>query len=282
MRKGQALWAGSVRVGVDAVRRLNRNGFRGAGVIELSVWFFTLSIPAVLFAGISKGGFGSGAAFASTSILALVLEPVQALALMLPLLMVMDVVALKAYWGKWSALDAKLMILGCLPGVALGVWLFRVADADFLRLMIGVLSIGFVAWQLAKSSGVVRPFANRLPNWAGVLAGTGAGFTSFVSHAGGPPAAFYLLSQKLNKTEYQGTTVIVFWVINIAKTVPYAFLGMFTLQTGLADLVLAPVAFVGVWLGVRAHNVVPENLFFAITYTMLSLTGAKLIWDALM
>lgn len=250
-------------------------------MLELNVVFFALAVPAVLFAGFSKGGFGGGAAFAATSILALVLEPEQALALMLPMLMMMDVAALGAFWKKWSWPDAKVMILGSVPGVALGVWLFRVADADLLRLMIGVMSIAFVAWQLAKSNGLVRPFANRLPAWAGVLSGLVAGFTSFVSHAGGPPSAVYLLSQKLTKTEYQATTVIVFWVVNAAKVIPYAYLGMFTVETGLANLALAPVAFAGVWLGVRMHLIVSERLFFGITYVALCLTGSKLIWDAL-
>lgn len=251
-------------------------------MLELNVVFFALAVPAVLFAGFSKGGFGGGAAFASTSILALVLQPEQALALMLPMLMMMDFAALGAFWKKWNWSDAKLMILGSIPGIAIGVWLFRIADAEMLRLMIGIMSIAFVMWQLAKSSGIVRPFANRLPGWAGVLSGLVAGFTSFVSHAGGPPAAVYLLSQKLTKTEYQATTVVVFWIINAVKVIPYAYLGMFTIQTGLANLALAPIAFFGVWLGVRAHHVVSDRLFFGITYVALCLTGSKLIWNAVM
>ncbi len=108
-----------------------------------------------------------------------------------------------------------------------------------------------------------------------------AGFTSFVSHAGGPPAAVWLLSRRLGKTPYQATTVIVFWAVNIAKFVPYAFLGIFTAETLLADLFLAPVALLGAWLGVKAHHMVPERAFFALTYVLLALTGIKLIWDAL-
>ena len=69
--------------------------------------------------------------------------------------------------------------------------------------------------------------------------------------------------------------------INIAKAVPYAFLGIFTVQTLLVDLVLAPVALVGAWIGVKLHFAVPERLFFLLTYVMLVLTGAKLIWDGL-
>jgi uncharacterized protein len=249
--------------------------------MDLDVQFFMVAIPAVLFAGISKGGFGSGAAFAAASILALVLEPGQALGIMLPLLMLMDAANLRPYWKKWSAPDAKLLILGALPGVALGAWLYTIADADLFRLLIGVISVGFVVWQMALKLGLIRAARTALPQWAGALAGGVAGFTSFVSHAGGPPAAVWLLSRKLDKTQFQATTVIVFWAVNIAKFVPYAFLGIFTAQTLLADLLLAPVALLGAWLGVKAHYIVPDRAFFALTYVLLTLTGAKLIWDAL-
>lgn len=249
--------------------------------MNLDMQFFMVAIPAVLFAGISKGGFGSGAAFAAASILALVLEPGQALGIMLPLLMLMDAANLRPYWKKWSAPDAKLLILGALPGVGLGAWLYTIADADLFRLLIGVISVGFVVWQMALKLGLIRAARTVLPQWAGALAGGVAGFTSFVSHAGGPPAAVWLLSRKLDKTQFQATTVIVFWAVNIAKFVPYAFLGIFTAQTLLADLLLAPVALLGAWLGVKAHYIVPERAFFALTYLLLTVTGAKLIWDAL-
>ncbi len=250
-------------------------------MFELNFMFFAVAIPAVVFAGISKGGFGSGVAFASSSILALILEPGQALALMLPILMIIDLATLRPYWKKWSRADSYLLMLGAIPGVALGAWLYRATDADLLRLLIGGISVGFVLWHMAQSRGWIRGFANRLPPPAGLFAGLVAGFTSFVSHAGGPPAAVYLLSQRLTKTEFQASTVLVFWAINVAKFVPYAYLGMFTLHTAWADVLLAPFAILGAWLGVRAHSILSERLFFGITYVLLTITGSKLIWDAL-
>ncbi|MCE8537805.1 sulfite exporter TauE/SafE family protein [Ruegeria pomeroyi] len=250
-------------------------------MLEPDIGFFAVTIPAVIFAGISKGGFGSGVAFASASILAIYLDPGQALALMLPLLMLIDLATLKPYWRRWSGPDARLLILGGLPGVALGALLYHATDADLLRLLIGGISLAFVAWQMARGRGWVREFTSRLPPMAGLLAGTVAGFTSFVSHAGGPPAAVYLLSQRLGKTEFQATTVLTFWALNIAKFIPYAWLGMFTLDTARAGLLLAPFALLGAWLGVKAHHLVPERAFFALAHVMLTLTGVKLIWDAL-
>ena len=250
-------------------------------MLDLTWAFFAIAGPAAIFAGISKGGFGSGAAFAAASILALVVEPGMALGVMLPLLMLIDLATLRPYWGKWNWQASLLLILGGLPGVALGAMLFARADPDVFRVLIGAISIGFVIWQIGTARGWIRLATAALPRWAGAVAGLVAGFTSFVSHAGGPPAAVYLLSLRPTKTEYQASTVLIFWAINIAKFIPYAFLGMFTYETGLANLVLAPFALLGAWLGVKAHHMMPERAFFLLTYVLLTITGAKLIWDGL-
>ena len=247
----------------------------------LDLTFFLFAIPAVIFAGVSKGGFGSGAAFAATPLLALILEPGAAIGLMLPLLMLMDVTALKPYWGKWHAPSAKALILGAVPGVALGALVYRAVEPDLFRLLIGLVALGFVAFQGAVKLGLWRPSGRNLTDRAGLVAGTVAGLTSFISHAGGPPAAVFLLSRGLDKGGYQATTVIVFWAINLLKFLPYAFLGIFTLQTAKADLLLIPFAVLGVWLGVWAHRRFSERLYFGLTYVMLTVTGAKLVWDAM-
>lgn len=240
-----------------------------------------IAVPAVIFAAVSKAGFGSGAAFASATVLALVVEPGLALGVMLPLLMLIDAASLKPYWRKWSSPDVKLLVLGGLPGVALGAALYSVAAPDLIRLLIGGVSVGFVVWRLVLAWGWVGRGRVRMPDWAGVVTGVIAGFTTFISHAGGPPAAVFLLTRGLTKTQFQATTVLLFWILNIAKFIPYAVLGMFTAQTFLANLVLAPFALFGTWLGVRAHHLVPEWLFFALTYFLLIVTGTKLIWDGL-
>lgn len=253
--------------------------FCGVRRMVLDMTFFLFAIPAVIFAGISKGGFGSGAAFASTPFLALILDPGDAIGLMLPLLMLMDVTALRPYWRKWDKDASWTIILWAVPGVLLAALIYRYTDADLFRLLIGIISIGFVIYQMARGS--LTPVARSLPRWSGRLAGAAVGFTSFVSHAGGPPAAVYLLSRGLDKGTYQATTVIIFWAVNAMKFIPYAVLGIFSAQSFLANLYLAPVAVLGIWMGVKFHHLVPERLFFGLTYVFLLITGGKLIWDAL-
>lgn len=242
---------------------------------------FALGVPAVVFAGVSKGGFGSAASFASASILALVVDPATALGIMLPLLMLVDAASLPAYWKKWSWPDTKLLLIGGLPGCVLGALFFGWAGDDAVRILIGGIALGFVTWQGVQAAGWVQIGARPMSRGAGVTAGVALGFTSFVSHAGGPVAAVYLLGRKLSKTAFQATTVIVFWAINLMKAAVYAALGFFTVETLALNLALAPFAILGTYLGVRAHHVVPERLFFGLTYVLLVLTGSKLIFDAL-
>ncbi|MGY9049778.1 MAG: sulfite exporter TauE/SafE family protein [Rhodobacterales bacterium] len=168
-----------------------------------------------------------------------------------------------------------------MPGTILGAVFYRMANPDVIRFLIGAIGIAFVAWQMAQKAGLIQLAQRRLGARTGLTAGVAIGFTSFVSHAGGPAAAVYLLGQRLPKTTYQATTVLVFWAVNLFKSGFYAFMGIFTLQTLTLDLALAPFAVLGTWLGIRAHSMVPERLFFGLTYVMLTVTGAKLIWDAL-
>lgn len=249
--------------------------------MTLDLYFFAFAIPAVVFAGMSKGGFGSAAAFAATPFLALILTPGQAIGLMLPLLMIMDVTAIKVYWRKWDWRVARTLIIGAVPGILLGGALYGFADPDVFRFLIGVVAVGFVIYQLAKSRGLIAPPKAQMSPRAGFFWGTVTGFTSFISHAGGPPAAVYLLSQKLDKTTYQATSVIVFWAINLLKFIPYFAVGIFSKETFHADLMLIPAAIAGVFIGAYLHKKMSEKLFFGLTYVFLVVTGVKLIFDAL-
>ena len=249
--------------------------------MEYSPTFFLFAVPAVLFAGMSKGGFGSAASFAAAPFLALILEPAAAVGLMLPLLMLMDVGGLKPYWRKWNWPVARALIAGSIPGVVAATVLFELANPDVFRFLIGVIAVGFVLYHYMRAQGVLRLGVQKMSMKAGALWGAVAGFTSFVSHAGGPPASVFLLSRALSKTEFQATTVLVFTVINLLKIGPYVAIGMISTEMALGWATLAPFALLGVWLGVVAHDFVPEKLYFKITYAFLMITGAKLIWDAL-
>ena len=162
----------------------------------------------------------------------------------------------------------------------MAAWQYTIVDADVFRLLIGVICLAFVGFLLSRATGLLTIPHMRFSRPVAWFAGSVSGFTSFVSHAGGPPAAVFMLSQGLSKTAYQATTVVVFWAINWMKAVPYAFLGIFSWDSIMGSLALAPFALLGAWLGLKAHHIVPERAFFALTYVLLVLTGIRLIWMA--
>ena len=249
--------------------------------MEYDFSFFIIAAAAMVFSGISKAGFGSGPSFAGASLLSIFIDPAVALGITLPLFMLADVVALPPFWNKWSWPAIKPIVLGSLPGVGLGVFLYRSADADLLRVLLGLISLAFVCYQVLQIVGFFSSTPRKLSTRIGGLVGSIAGFTSFISHAGGPPVAVYLLAQEMDKTTYHSSTVLIFTIINIFKFVPYAFLGMFTLETLWIDAILAAFILFGALVGIRAHVLVPEKLFFIPNYAMLLIIGIKLLWDGL-
>ncbi|MCW1955742.1 MAG: TSUP family transporter, partial [Roseobacter sp.] len=144
--------------------------------------FFAIAGAAVTFAGISKGGFGSGAAFAAAAILALVVEPAMALGIMLPLLLLIDFATLKPFWGRWCWADARLLVLAAVPGVGLGALFYAWADADSLRLLIGAIALLFVVWQMAGRAGPIPAAKRPIPAWGCLLYTSASASPGFLVH----------------------------------------------------------------------------------------------------
>lgn len=248
--------------------------------MTLDATFFAVALPAVIIAGLSKGGFGASAGFASTPLLALVMPPEQAAALMLPILMVMDVASLRAYWRRWSWADARRLMAGAAAGVALAWITFSVVSSAMVQLMVGGIAIVFVLFQIARSRGLLRPRPGSAGPGAGLFWGTVCGFTSFIANAGGPPASMYLLARPLDKTTFQATTVIAFWWVNLIKLPAFLSLGLLHLDMARPLAILLPLSLASVWAGVWAHRTISDAWFFRLTYALLLCAGTKLIWDA--
>ena len=176
--------------------------------------------------------------------------------------MLADVVALPPFWNKWSWPTVKPIVLGSLPGVVLGVFLHRSADTDLLRVLLGLISLAFVPYQVLQIVGVFSSTPRKLSPRIGGLVGAIAGFTSFISHAEGPPVAVYLLAQEIDKTTYRSSTVLIFTIINVFKFVPCAFLGMYTLETFWVDAIFAHFILLEAFVGVRARFFCTREIIF--------------------
>jgi uncharacterized membrane protein YfcA len=241
-------------------------------------WFYAVAIPSILLMGISKGGFGSGAGMFATPLMALVVPIPQAAAVLLPILCVMDAAGLWAYRGKYSRENMKLILAGGVAGVALGALTFRYFDEAWIRIILGAMALGFVS-QRYLMRAALHAAPRSVPR--GLFWSVFSGLTSTIAHAGGPPLSIYLLPQRLDKTVLVGTTVIFFAVINLVKIVPYTWLGLFDARNLSTSLVLAPLAPLGIWLGVALMRRLSQELFYRVCYGILTLVGVKLLWDGI-
>lgn len=243
-------------------------------------WFYAAAIPAVLLFGIAKGGFGGGLGAAAVPLMALVISPVQAAAILLPILCLMDLVTLWAYRGRWNRAELRLLLPASLAGIFVGALSFEYLSADGIRLCVGIVAVSFTLHYWANR---LRPATGDLPDFprrAGIPAASIAGFTSFIAHAGGPPLNMYMLRRPLDRTAFVATSAVFFALVNYVKLIPYGWLGQLSadnLRTSAALAVLAPV---GVYTGVWLHERVTDRLFFRFVYIFLFLLGLKLIYDA--
>ncbi|HET9576855.1 MAG TPA: sulfite exporter TauE/SafE family protein [Usitatibacter sp.] len=239
-------------------------------------WFYAAAIPAVLLAGISKGGFGHGAGMFATPLMALTIPVPQAVAILLPIIIAMDLTGVWAYRHAFSRENLRLIFVGGFVGVALGTLSFRYFDESLVRILLGAISIGFVLQRYLRRA-IVQPAPRSVPK--GLFWSTCAGFTSTIAHAGGPPLSVYLLPQRMDKAVMVGTTVIFFAVINIVKVAPYAWLGLFDAGTLYTALVLLPLAPLGIWLGIFTMRRLSQDAFYRVCYALLLVVGAKILWD---
>ncbi len=242
-------------------------------------WFYALAVPAVLLFGISKGGFGGGFGVIAVPLMALAISPVQAAAILLPILCLMDLFSLWAFRGKWLISEIRLLVPASLLGIGIGTVLFGYMSPALIRLMLGVVAITFTLHYWAQQYLGSGKQQAHFPPAVGVVAATIAGFTSFIAHAGGPPLNMYLLRRGLDRTLFAGTAVFFFTVVNYVKLVPYAWLGQFDASNLGTSLVLSPLAPIGIGVGFWLHRRVTDRFFFLLVYGALLLVGVKLIAD---
>jgi hypothetical protein len=243
--------------------------------------FYPVAIVAILLSGIAKGGFGAGSGGVAVPLMSIFIAPPEAAGIMLPILCAMDLFGVHAYRGRAAWRHLRIMLPGALVGIAVGALAFGLLPVNAVRLLLGGIAIAFALNQWFRISERLSARIARPGPLAGAVCGAASGFTSTLAHAGGPPFAIYMLPQRLDKTTLVGTSVVFFLVVNYVKLVPYYALGQLNAGNLAASLLFAPLAPLGIRLGVWLHRRVSERAFYRVNYALLFATGAKLVWDGL-
>ncbi|NOZ33541.1 MAG: sulfite exporter TauE/SafE family protein [Alphaproteobacteria bacterium] len=238
---------------------------------------FAVAATAVFLVALAKSGLIGPISMVGVPLLTLIMPAREAAGLLLPVLLVMDVIGLLAYRRGFDLGILKIMLPGAVVGIGMGWILWAVTSESAVRLMIGLITLAFVLdhwFPLRKRLAAGTPSKP----W-GVFWGSVAGFTSFVSHTGGPPYQIYTLPQRMEPALFAGTSVVFFAIVNTIKLVPYGFLGQLSGANLTAAAALSPVAIGGMLLGVYLVRRISADLFYKVAYSLVFLLALKLVWD---
>jgi uncharacterized protein len=231
--------------------------------------FYAVALPAVALYGLAKGGL-SGVGLLAIPLMSLLMSPVQAAAILLPVLLVQDIVTVYSFRHSWS----RDTLVHLLPGAALGICLGAVTAAvvtpDQIRLAVGLLAVVFClnAWLGTKpTADAPKPQDWCLATGLGAL----AGYSSFVIHAGGVPYNFYTLPRITTRPLFVGT--------NVFKIMPYWGLGQLTATNLQLAAALLPAAVLANLGGIWVVRHIPTALFYKAIYGLTFCVGVKLIVD---
>jgi uncharacterized membrane protein YfcA len=240
--------------------------------------FYMIAVPAVLLYGMGKGGLGPSVGAITVPALSLVISPMQAAAIMLPILCVMDIFAIWNFRKQFDPRHLKILLPAGIIGIVVAALMLGKLQPGTLRIIIGTIVIAFCLNYWLRDDSRSRKKGGRV---SGFFWGAIAGFTSTQIHAGGPPISIYLLPQKLDKVIFMGTIAVFFGAVNYIKLIPYTLLGAFDTANLMTSAVLIPLAPIGIQLGYRILNRVPQKTIYRFLYIALFLSGLKLLYDGI-
>ena len=239
-------------------------------------YYLIVSFSILLFA-ISKSGFsGGGLALISVTLLSITYGPLTAIAILMPMLIVCDVIALflnrKYFEYKilWSIAPYSLL------GVTIGTILFKFINLSMISIFIGSISLLYVLlnYLIADNKNLKKiPFYGSKSFWGAL-----AGFTSFVLHSGGLPLNIYFMSIYNKKVQFVAGVVFSIALINLFKLIPYFYLEILNFEKLYNYLIFSPIAVIGVILGHWMNSKLSDNSFFTIINIFVVIGSLRLIY----
>ena len=244
-----------------------------------NLWFYAAALPIVFLVGLSKGGFLPGIGVFGVPLLSLAVPPTVAAGIMLPILIAMDVVGVWSFRKTFDSGHLMAFLPGALIGTAIGWATAKWVTDAHIQIIVGIIGIAFVAYSAFLKGWIMpdTPPGRRM----GALLGVTGGFTSFISHAGGPLMQIYLQPQKLPPAIFAGTSIMCFAIINAIKFVPFLSLGLINPRSLLTDLALLPMAVIAALCGVWLAKRVPQEPFYRVANICLAVVSAVLIREGL-
>ena len=237
----------------------------------------TLWLAAAVFvlAGIVKGVVGLGLPTIAMALLASLMAPAQAAAL----LVVPSLVTNLAQIRPWPTLAPMLrrlapMQIGVCAGTLAGAWLLGAPAGAWAMASLGAALVAYAAWGLTGAHFSVQPATEK---WLGPLIGAATGVVTAATGVFVVPAVPYLQALGLSRDELVQAMGISFTVSTVALAVGlYANAGGTGLAVGASALMLVP-ALVGMAVGQALRQKLSPVLFRRCFLVCLALLGTHMV-----
>lgn len=240
--------------------------------------------------GLIKTGVGVGAGLVLLPTLALVLPAKVALGLGAPMLVASDLMGLHYYWKQWlPRKDLMRLFLAIIPGLLLGVVLLPLIPGNAFRFGVGVFGCLYAVsmlWPQFPVAVLLKKYFGRLgercsdsqtPSHKGAyIYGFLGGFSTVLAHAGGLVWSMYLLTAARDRRIFVGTTVILFFVTNIYKTVSYIYIDIISPEMLMQVVPAIPMILLGSYFGNVINKRCNQLLFRKIVLCFIFLTSISL------
>ena len=245
--------------------------------MEVNFLFLFCVVPAIIIFGIAKSGLGGSIALISIPLMTVVMPLGQALAIILPILILSDFIAVYRFRKEFDLEILKLIVPFATVGIFIGSITFSYFSEDLLKFILGLMGFLFSSHYFLFKRNEITPAKKTFLK--GSICSTIAGFTSFCVHAGGTPTSIYLLPLRLKKNIYVGTRVIFFTFVNLIKFPFYIHLSMVTFESFKQSLILFPLSVLGILIGYQILKHIEESLFYNIIYILILITSSKLVYS---
>ena len=245
--------------------------------MELNFLYLAYTIPAIMLYGVAKSGLGGSMALISIPLMTVVMTLSQALAIILPILILSDLVAVYRFRKSYDLETSKLLVIGGGIGVIIGSFTYTFFSEELLKALIGVMGFLFTTHYFIFKRKKIIPLKKSIIK--GGLSSIVAGFASFCVHAGGTPTSIYLLPLRLKKEIYVGTRVIFFTSLNFIKLPFYIHLSFFNADTLKQSLLFFPASVLGILIGYQILKRVKESVFYNVVYALILVSSARLIFE---
>ena len=227
--------------------------------------------------GFTKSGL-PGLLVLVVPLMASVLPARSSVGVLLGMLILADAIAVIYYRHQvlWRHISRLLPL--ALAGIVVGYFGLRLVDDEQLKPIIGffiLIMLGLTYWR-TMAGGEDRPVPTQW--WFAAVAGFIAGVMTMMANAAGPIMMLYMLSMRLPKYQFVGTSAWFFFFVNWTKVPFSASLSLMTLESVKLDLMMLPFIVLGAIAGIVILKRIPLKVFNHAIQILAALAAIKLFF----